>query len=82
MQKKKKICVIIENFEYAVLHDHRKAQYIEDTIRRYAQDHRKAAWLILGTRDMLTAFAAADRTIYQSGIVMIEESSSRPGGGM
>ena len=80
LQKKKKMCVIIENFEHAVLPDHRKAKYIEGTIRGYAQNHRNAAWLCFRDPGDAPVFSADDRTFSQSGIIMIEEGISRPEG--
>jgi hypothetical protein len=77
LQRKKKLCVIVENFEDVVLLERRKARYIEELMRDYAQAQPHANWVFLGTRDMLDAFVLHDRAFFESGILLLEEDLSR-----
>ena len=77
LQAKKKLCVVVENFEDLVRLERRKARYIEGIVRRHAQAQPHSSWLFFGTRDMLDAFILDDRPFFQSGILLLEEDLNR-----
>jgi hypothetical protein len=82
LQAKRKLCVIVENFEAIVRLERRKARYIEGIIRRYAQAASRASWVFLGTRDMLDAFVLDDRSFFLTGVLLFEGDIDRPARGV
>jgi len=81
LQDKRRICVVVENFDHMVLLDRREARNIERTMRDYQWRHKNAAWVFFGTRDMLPAFAIDDKLFWRSCVLLIEEIISRAGEG-
>jgi len=81
LQDKRRICVIVENFDHMVVLDRREARNIERTMRDYQWRHENAAWVFFGTRDMLPAFTIDASLFWRSCVLLIEEIISRPGEG-
>lgn len=77
LQKANRICVIVENFEHALLLDRRKPRYTEETMRSSIEGHKNAAWLFFGTVDILDAFAIGSIQIWESSMLLIEELLTR-----
>ena len=77
LQAKRKLCVVVENFEDLVRLERRKARYIEGIVRGHAQAQPRASWLFFGTRNMLPAFVLDDRPFFRSGVLLLEEDLNR-----
>jgi hypothetical protein len=77
LQQRQKLAVIVESFHHAARLPILKAKRIEGEMRSYTQQHYNAAWLFLGTREMLPAFTTYERPFYHSGLLLMEEDICR-----